>query len=99
MSTDDGTIKYTVKEMLAQIDEKISALLIKLDSKADSAQVAEVRRRLERVEREKIDRDELTGLRKKVDSVNTRLVVFALTVAASALTVAFTVVLTVLKKG
>ena len=77
----------------------VDRITTEMAKKADVIELAEVRTELRDLHRDKADVKEVLSIRKKVDSVNTRLVVFSLTVAASALAVAFTVVLTALRKG
>lgn len=56
MTNGDG-IQYTVKEMLAQIDGKITVLTQRMDSKVDSGAVDSIKDRVTAVERE-LDRRE-----------------------------------------
>lgn len=48
--TDDGTVVYTTKELLARIDSKIDALHLSLNTKASQQSVDHLDIRVERLE-------------------------------------------------
>ena len=85
----------TLRAELGQLELRIVDRLGKaLDGKADQSQLNDLRKQVQALDRDKADEDDLTSVRKKIDDVNTRLLVFAFTVAASSVGVATTIVLT-----
>lgn len=65
---DTGGITYTVKEMLAQLDQKIDRIDAKLDSKVDVSAFAQVQQRVEMA----ADRAIVLGLEIKVNDLISR---------------------------
>ena len=49
---DNGSVSYTVKELLAKLDGKVDTIILALGSKADKAELAEVERRVLALEKQ-----------------------------------------------
>lgn len=64
---DEGTIRYTVKELLARIEAKVDVVTLQMDAKANREDVEHLKETVSKLVQEKADAEVASALEKRLN--------------------------------